>query len=78
MSKIRFQHLLCIGSIGAKGENNLNLDDSICLEPEIKEYFYQKYKNKPGSVLFFNKTGALVIKKIEDLTVPEMRYFGVI
>lgn len=78
MSKIRFKQLLCLGCIGAQGENNLNRDGSLELESEIREYFYQKYKDKPGSVLFFNAAGGLVIKKVEDLTIPEMQYFGII
>lgn len=78
MTRIRFKQLLCLGHIGANGENFLNRDGSLELEPAIELYFYQKYKDKPGSVLFFNTTGGLVVKQLKDLTFPEMCYFGVI
>lgn len=77
MSKIRFKQLLCLGAIGEKGENRLNRDGSLELEPEIQEYFFQKYKNKPGSILFFNAAGGLVVKRREDLTLAEKQYFGI-
>ena len=76
MSEIRFKWLLCIGYVG---ENefirSLNGGD---IFPEIVQYFYQKYKGKPGSVIFFNKSGGLVIKQLRDLTIGEMEYYGII
>lgn len=68
--------LLCIGYIGANGENYLNPKNELDIEPEILAYFYQKYKEKPGVALFFNRSGGLVVKPVRDLSIEQARYFG--
>lgn len=76
MSEIRFKSLFCLGYIGegkfVHSRGGLNVYN------EVVQYFYQKYKDKPGSVIFFNLTGGLVIKQLRDLTINEMKYFEII
>lgn len=77
MSKIRFKKLFCLGFIG---EDRLfrSRDCIYNIPEEVEEYFFQKYKNRFGHVLFFNLAGGLVIKPLRELTADEMKYFGII
>lgn len=70
------KNLLCIGYIGANGENFLNLKNELNIEPEIIAYFYNKYREKHGVALFFNRSGGLVVKPVRDLSVDQAQYFG--
>lgn len=72
------RNLLCLGYIGTNGENFLDINHDINIEPEIVEYFYQRFKNRPGAVLFFNKSGQLVIKQCKDIELEDARYFGLL
>lgn len=73
-SEIRFKKMLCIGSIGAEGENNLlssviGLDELIC-------FFYQTFKKHKACAIFINKIGQPFIIKIAELTEREKQYFA--
>lgn len=76
MSKIRFMSLLCLGYVG-EGKFIRSRDCDHIYE-EIIDYFYNRYKNKPGSVIFFNLEGNLVVKQFRDLTINEMEHFKII
>jgi len=81
MTNIRFKNMYCAGYIGFNGENYIKDDRDndffgFVMFNEVALYFYNKLKHKPGSVIFFNKVGNMVVKHFTELTIDEVNYFS--